>query len=70
MKNEVLKNWLRLGVVFVCVCVALVLLIAEPNKPYSGLAWLGVLVATKIGAIACGFVACLEVDKLTSEIKK
>lgn len=70
MKNEVLKNWLRLAVVFVCVCVALVLLMAEPNKPYTGLAWFGVLVATKIGAIACWFVAYLEVEKLTSEIKK
>lgn len=70
MKNEVLKNWLRLAVVFVCECVALVLLMAEPNKPYTGLAWFGVLVATKIGAIACVFVAYLEVDKLTSEIKK
>lgn len=70
MKNEVLKNWLRLGVVCVCVIVALVLIMAEPNKPYSGFVWFAMLVATKIGAIACGFIAYIELEKLTSEIKK
>jgi len=70
MKNEVLKNWLRLAVIFVCVIVALVLLMAEPNGPYSGLSWFGMLIATKLGAVACGFIAYMEVEKLTSEIKK
>lgn len=70
MKNEVLKNWLRLAVIFVCVSVALVLLMAEPNRPYTGFSWFCVLIATKVGAVACGFIAYIELSKLTNEIKK
>lgn len=70
MKKEVLKNWLRLATVFVCVIFALVLLMAEPNKPCTGLSWLVVLIAEKVGALACGFVAFIEVEKLTEEVKK
>jgi len=70
MKNEVVKNWLRLAAVIVLGIMALVLLMAQPNKPYTGIAWFGVLVATKVGALACGLVAYIEMEKLTSEIKK
>ena len=70
MKKEVLKNWLRFATVFVCVIFALVLLMAEPNKPYTGLSWLVVLIAEKIGALACSLVAYVQLEKLTEEIKK
>lgn len=70
MKKEVLKNWLCLAAVIVFVCAALVLLMAEPNKPYTGIAWLGVFVATKIGFLACGFIACALLERLTEKIKK
>ena len=70
MKKEVLKNWLRLATVFVCVMFALVLLMAEPNECGSIAKWYGLFVATKVGAVACGFVALIEVKKLTEEIKK
>ena len=70
MKNEVLKNWLRFATVIVLGIVALVLLMAEPNKPYTGLAWFGVLIATKVGALACGLIAYVQLEKLTEEIKK
>lgn len=70
MKNEVLKNWLRFASVIVLGFVALVLLIGEPNKPYTGIEWLGVLVSTKIGAVVCGLVAYALMEKLTEEIKK
>lgn len=70
MKKEVLKNWLRLATVFVCVCVALVLLMAEPNKPYTGLTWMVMLIAEKVGALACGLIAYVQLEKLTEEIKK
>lgn len=66
MKKEVMKNWLRLATVFVCVMFALVLLMAEPNECGS----MAKLFATKVGAVACGFVALIEVEKLTEEIKK
>ena len=70
MKKEVLKNWLRLATVFVCVMFALVLLMAEHNECGSIAKWYGLFVATKVGAVACGFVALIEVEKLTEEIKK
>ena len=70
MKKEVLKNWLRLATVIVLGIVALVLLMAEPNKPYTGFSWFGVLAATKIGALACGLIAYVQLEKLTEEIKK
>lgn len=70
MKKEVLKNWLRLAIVFVCVMFALVLLMAEPNECGSMAKWYVLFVATKVGAVACGFVALIEVEKLTEEIKK
>ena len=57
MKKEVLKNWLRFATVIVCVMFALVLLMAEPNKPYTGLSWFVVLIAEKVGALACGLIA-------------
>ena len=49
---------------------ALVLLMAEPNECGSMAKWYGLFVATKVGAVACGFVALIEVEKLTEEIKK
>lgn len=70
MKKEVLKNWLRLATLIVFGMVALALLMAEPNKPYTGLSWFGILAATKIGALACGLVAYVQLEKLTEEIKK
>ena len=70
MKNEVLKNWLRLAVAIVCIAECMVLIMAEPNKPYSGWEWFAMLVATKIGALACGLVAYVQLEKLTAEIKK
>ena len=70
MKKEVLKNWLRFATVIVCVMFALVLLMGEPNKPYTGLTWLVVLIAEKVGALACGLVAYVQLEKLTEEIKK
>lgn len=70
MKNEVVKNWLRLAAIIVLCIVALVLLMAEPNGPYSGLSWFGVLIATKVGALACGLVAYFELEKLTNKIEK
>lgn len=70
MKKEVLKNWLRLAAVIVCVIFALVLLMAEPNKPYTGLSWLVVLISEKVGALAYGLVAYVQLEKLTAEIKK
>ena len=70
MMNEVSKNWLRLGVVCMCVIVALVLIMAEPNKPYTGLSWFCVLIATKVGALACGLIAYVQLEKLTEEINK
>ena len=70
MKKEVLKNWLRFATVIVCVMFALVLLMAEPNKPYTGLLWLVILIAEKVGALACGLVAYVQLEKLTEEIKK
>lgn len=70
MKKEVLKNWLRLATLIVFGMVALVLLMAEPNKPYTGLSWFGVLIATKVGSLACGLVAYVQLEKLTAEIKK
>lgn len=65
-----LKNWMRLLAIAVLAIIALVLIMAEPNKPYSGFAWFGVLVATKVGALVCGFVAYSLIDKFTNEIKK
>lgn len=65
MKKEVLKNWLRLAAVFVCVIFALVLLMAEPNYCGSMAKWYGVFIATKAGALACGFVAYLQLKKIT-----
>lgn len=70
MKKEVLKNWLRLAIVFVCAMFALVLLMAEPNECGSMAKWYGLFVATKVGAVACGFVTLIEVEKLTEETKK
>ena len=70
MKKEVVNSWLRFAAIIVCVGVALVLLIAELNKPYTGLLWLAVLIAIKLGAFAAGYVAYIEFNKLTSEIKK
>lgn len=70
MKKEVLKNWLRFAIVIVCVMFALVLLMAEPNKPYTGLSWFVVLIAEKVGALACGLIAYVQLEKLTEEIKK
>ena len=69
MEKEVLKNWLRLALIFVCVCFALVLLIAEPNTEGNMLKWFGVFVAHKAGALACGYVAYMQLEKLTTEIK-
>lgn len=70
MKKEVLKNWLRFATVIVCVMFALVLLMAEPNKPYTGLTWMVMLIAEKVGALACGLIAYVQLEKLTEEIKK
>ena len=69
-RMETLKSWAKLAVIIVCSIAALVLLMAEPNKPYTGLSWFGVLVATKIGALACGLVAYVQLEKLTEEVKK
>ena len=70
MKKEVLKNWLRLATVFVCVMFALVLLMAEPNDCGTMAKWYGLFIATKVGALVCGLVAYFQLEKLTEEIKK
>ena len=70
MKYELFKNWLLGAVVFVCIIVALILLMAEPNQQYDGLTEVGILVATKLGAIACGFIAYTATEILTHRIKK
>ena len=69
MEKETLKSWLRLSVIIVGCIVALVLLMAEPNEGGSMLKWFGVFVASKFGAIACGWVAYQQLQKLTKEIK-
>lgn len=56
MKKEVLKNWLRLATVFVCVMFALVLIMAEPNDCSTMAKWYGLFIATKVGALACGLI--------------
>lgn len=70
MKKETLKSWLRLALIIVLGIVALVLLMAEPNVEGNMVKWFGVFVASKVGALACGFVAYLQLEKLTEEIKK
>ena len=70
MKKETLKSWLRLALIIVLGIVALVLLMAEPNVEGNMVKWFGVFVASKVGALTCGFVAYLQLEKLTAEIKK
>lgn len=69
MEKRNLINWLRLAVACVCICVALILLMAEPRMCGSIAKWFGVFVATKAGAIACGFVAYLQIEALTKDLK-
>ena len=70
MKNGNWKKWLRLAVVFVCVIMALVLVMAEPNECNSMLSWMCVFIATKFGAVACGFIAYSQVEKLIENEKE
>lgn len=62
MKKETLKSWLRLALIIVLGVVALVLLMAEPNVEGNMVKWFGVFVASKVGALACGFVAYLQLE--------
>lgn len=52
-----LKNLLRFALMCVCVIFALVLLIAEPNGCDTTEKWVVVLIASKFGAITCGWLA-------------
>lgn len=74
MKNEVIKNWIKAALVLVLGCIALVLLMAEPNKvgSLSGSMskWLMNFVAVKAAAIVCGYLAYKVADDLTKEIKE
>lgn len=70
MEKETLKSWLRLALIVICSIVALVLLMAEPNEGGSMAKWFGVFVCSKFGAIACGWLAYQQLEKLTEEIKK
>lgn len=69
MEKETLKSWLRLAVIIVCGMVALVLVMAEPNECGSMVKWFGVFVASKLGAIACGWIAYQQLNEITKEIK-
>lgn len=69
-RMETLKSWAKLAVIIVCCIVALVLLMAEPNQCGSMAKWYGLFIATKVGALACGLVAYVQLEKLTEEIKK
>ena len=70
MEKETLKSWLRLALIVICCIVALVLLMAEPNEGGSMAKWFGVFVCSKFGAIACGWVAYQQLEKLTFRNKK
>lgn len=70
MKNQVVKNWVKLVAGIVCGFVALILLISEPNECDTFAKLLLVLVASKVGAIVCGIVAYCLIESLTSEIKE
>ena len=69
MKKEILKNWLLMAAGMICGITALVLLMAEPNGCDSFTEWIGVLIATKIGAVVCVIVCYVVFDFLTKEIK-
>ena len=53
MKNQVLKNWLLMAAGMICGITALILLMAEPNECEGFAECLCVLIASKIGAVAC-----------------
>lgn len=69
MKNQVVRNWVKLIAGVVCGFVALILLISEPNGCDSFAELLLVLVASKVGAIICGIVAYYIIENLTQEIE-
>lgn len=70
MKNQVLKNWLLMAAGMICGITALILLMAEPNECEGFAECLCVLIASKIGAVACGLAAYVQLKKLTEETKK
>lgn len=69
MKNQVWQNWLLMAAGMICGVTALILLMAEPNGCDSFTEWLGVLVASKIGAVVCLIACYWGFERLTSEIK-
>jgi uncharacterized membrane protein len=69
MKNQVVKNWLLMAAGMICGITALILLMAEPNGCDSFTEWLGVLIASKIGAVVCLIVCYWVFERLTKEIK-
>ena len=70
MEKKVIKNWIKAALVLVLGCIALVLLISEPNEVGSMSKWLISFVAVKAAAIVCGVVAYKFAEKLTKEIKE
>lgn len=69
MKKEIWKNWLLMAAGMICGVTALILLMAEPNGCDSFTEWMGVLVASKIGAVVCVIACYVVFDFLTREIK-
>ena len=70
LKTVLIGSVLLMAAGMICGITALILLMAEPNECEGFAECLCVLIASKIGAVACGLAAYVQLKKLTEETKK